>query len=133
MTKLVLILSFIGLAITLTFGLLDPTNPIMWLASTSSSFTVLRGALMAIILSLLMTEPPRNAYMRVLVGITSAMLIGWSLKGAYYNQLPIVDAFLLLAVGIATGITVLERDFVAEDKISSVALPKTAENKLASA
>lgn len=112
MTKLVLVLSFVGLAITLAFGLLDPSNPVMWLASTTTSFEVLRAALMVIIFALLVTEPPRNAYLRAFVGIVSIALMSWSLSSVYQNHMPIADAMLMIAIGLSMGITVLERNYL---------------------
>lgn len=123
MTKLVLVLSFIGLLISFAFGLLDPANPIMWLSSTTSAFAVLRGALMLVIVTLLVTEPPRNTYVRAFVGIVSMTLIGWSITAVYHNHLPVADAFLLLSVGVSTGLTVLERDLkysTAPSKVESL-------------
>lgn len=112
MTKLVLVLSFVGLAITLAFGLLDPSNPVMWLASTTMSFEILRAALMVIIFALLVTEPPRNAYLRAFVGIVSITLMSWSLSSVYQNHMPITDAMLMIAIGLSMGITVLERNYL---------------------
>ena len=111
MTKLVLVLSFVGLAITLAFGLLDPTNPIMWLSSTTGSFAILRASLMAIILALLVTEPPRNMYLRLFVGFVSVGIVGWSITATYQNTMQIGDGILLLSTGFAMAITVLERTY----------------------
>ncbi|MDL2363529.1 MAG: hypothetical protein QFB86_04085 [Patescibacteria group bacterium] len=116
MNKLVLVLSFIGLSISLAFGLIDPNNPIMWLSSTTTSFALLRAALLVVIFSLLITEPPRNAYLRVFVGLLSGVLVTWSVTSAYHNAMPICDAFLLFAVGLSSGITVLERDMLRKEK-----------------
>lgn len=116
MTKLALILSFFGLTLSFGLGLLDPNNPMMWLSSTSTEFAILRGALMAMIVTLLFTEPPRNRYLRAFVGMMSATLIGWSLGAVYQNAMPVADAFLLLSVGIASGVSVLERDLLDESK-----------------
>lgn len=109
MTKFVLWLSFMGLTLLLVFGLVAPTSPVMWLATTTPAFAVLRGVLMFTILLLLVTEPPRNAYLRAFVGIISTTLIVWSLSAGYQNHLPIVDALILLSTGISSAITVLER------------------------
>ncbi len=115
MTKLILILSSLGLTITLLLGMYDPGNPIMWLASTSETFTILRAGLL-LIFTLLVTEPPRNVYLRAFIGIVSVVLVSSSLGAFYVNSMQAVDAFLLMAVGIASGITVLERDLLAEDE-----------------
>lgn len=138
MTKLILILSFIGLAILLLVGLYDPSNSIMWIASTTDNFTKLRAALLLIIFTLLVTEPPRNKYLRAFIGIVSVVLVGSSIGAFYENHMQALDAFLLLSVGISSGITVLERDILAEEEeiekvYAEPATKKHGKRKLATA
>lgn len=127
MTKLILILSSLGLTITLILGMYDPGNPMMWLASTTETFTLLRAGLLLMLFTLLVTEPPRNVYLRAFIGIVSVVLVSSSLGAFYVNHMQAVDAFLLMAAGIASGITVLERDLLAEDEAAEALAPATAQ------
>lgn len=127
MTKLILILSSLGLTITLLLGMYDPGNPMMWLASTTETFTLLRAGLLLMLFTLLVTEPPRNVYLRAFIGIVSVVLVSSSLGAFYVNHMQAVDAFLLMATGIASGITVLERDLLAEDEAAEELAPATAQ------
>lgn len=134
MTKLVLILSFIGLALLLTVGMIDPNNAIMWLASTSENFQIIRSGLLLVIFSLLVTEPPRNVVLRMIVGTISVGLLGWGAAGVWNNALPVMDGLLFLSVGLAAGITVLERNTYPEEfHVALKESKKSSKRKLATA
>lgn len=117
MTKFILVLSSLGLTILLLLGVYDPSNSIMWLASTSDNFTKIRAALLLVIFVLLVTEPPRNKYLRAFIGLLSVVLVGASIGAFYQNHMQALDAFLLLSVGISSGITVLERNALDEKQV----------------
>lgn len=112
MSKLVLILSLLSLLILLSFGIADPNNPVVWLASTSTNFGILRIALIAVLLALLLTNPPRNIYFRGFVTILSTTLVAWSLGATYANEMKFLDTLSLLQVSISAGLIALERDIV---------------------
>lgn len=115
MSKLVLILSLLGLTILLTFGLTDPNSPVMWMASTSVNFAVLRGCLGAVLLGLLLTHPPRNVYFRTFVGMLCLTLVSWAVSATYENQMKFLDTLSLLEVSVSAGLIALERDI--EEKL----------------
>lgn len=110
MSKLVLILSTLGLTLLMIVGMTDPNNPIMWMASTSESFTYLRGFLVAVLLGLLFTQPPRNVIFRGFVGLVSLIVASWALSLTYNNNIQLLDTMSLLLVCVSAGLTVLERD-----------------------
>jgi hypothetical protein len=117
MSKLYLFLAFICLGTLLTFGLVAPDSPVMWLASTSPAFNILRGGMMVILLGLLVTNPPRNMYFRIITGVASLLLVSWGLSTFYANQLQPMDFMSLMTAGIAAGIAAIEPDFeTAESK-----------------
>jgi hypothetical protein len=109
MSKLVLALTLLGISILLVFGLVDPNNPVMWLASTSANFTLLRLALIATLIALLVTNPPRNLYLRAFVGAFSLTLALWSISATYQNQMKFLDSMAILQVSIVSALAVLER------------------------
>jgi hypothetical protein len=108
MSKLVLLLSLLGTAILFSFGLTDPNSPVVWLASTSMNFAALRLIMMLVLAALLVTHPPRNTYLRILVGTFSVALAGWSLAATYDNQMKLLDSLSLLQFSISAGLIVLE-------------------------
>lgn len=110
MSKLILFLSMIGLCTLFTLGLLAPDNSVMWLASTSLNFAILRAVLIITLLTLLVTNPPRNVYMRIFIGIISTFLVVWVLNATFNNQMKLVDTLSLLPVSIVAGLDILEQD-----------------------
>lgn len=110
MSKLVLLLSLLGIAILFTLGLTDPNNPVVWLASTSVDFAVLRMAMMIALAALLVTHPPRNIYLRMIVGVFAFSIAGWSLWATYSNAILLLDSLSILQFSISTGLIVLESE-----------------------
>lgn len=111
MSKLYLFLGFVCLGILLVFGLAAPESSVMWLASSSINFAFIRGGLMIILLALLLTNPPRNKYFRIVTGTVSLLLVSWGLGAFYNNQLQLADFFSLMPAGIAIAIAALEPDY----------------------
>src|ERR1022692_2483210 len=112
MGKLILFLSFIGISILFLLGLVAPNNPIMWGASTSINFAALRALLLFVLFVLLVTRPPRNIFVRTIIGILSISLTIWVLDATYNSQMKLIDTLSLLPVAIAAGIDVLERTVI---------------------
>jgi len=138
MSKLVLFLSLLGVAILLTFGIADPSSPVVWLASTSHNFVYLRVGMIITLLALLVTNPPRNVYLRTVVGAAALIMVSWSLSATYNNQMKFLDTLSILEVSISAGLVVLERNYeeVVEKVQKSAAKKKSAKKpraKLATA
>ena len=115
MGKGILVMSFFSLLILLGFGIFDPSSPVVWLASTSFNFTVLRVILMAVLAALFITNPPRNAYFRAIVGVLCVGLAGWALFATYSNHMKFLDTLAILQVCVTAGMTALERDYQQSD------------------
>lgn len=109
MGKLLLVMTFIGFSILLIFGFVNPDSPVMWLASTSIEFTILRLVLIAILFAMFVTNPPRNVIFRAVVGATCMVLAGWALFATYENSMKILDTMMILESTIICGLMVLER------------------------
>lgn len=110
MSKVILMMSFIALSILLSFGLLSPTSPVMWLASTSMNFTLVRIGLLVMLMALLTTNPPRHSVLRVSVGILSIGLASWSLVSVFNNHMLLLDALVILQTSVTAALVVLERN-----------------------
>lgn len=125
MSKVVLMMSFLALNILLVFGLFSPNSTIMWLASTSINFAILRMTLMIVLVALLVTKPPRNVLLRVFIGFLSVGLASWSLASTYNNQMKFMDTLVILQTCISAGLIILERDYKGiQEHFNLPALPK---------
>lgn len=111
MSKIVLFFSIVSLSILLFFGLVDPNNPVMWMASTTETYTYIRVALIAILIGLVLTNPPRNIHFRAFVGIVSISVTSWALNATYNNEMAFLDTLALLQFSISAGLVVLERGY----------------------
>ena len=126
MSKVVLLLSLLGISILFSLGLTDPDNPIIWLASTTLNFAYLRLAMMVALASLLMTHPPRNVYLRMTIGVFVTMLAGWSLYSTYSNQLMLLDSLAILQFCVSAGLAILEKE-------ENAPVPQTIEQRIEAA
>jgi hypothetical protein len=108
MEKLLLGLSFLALGILLVFGLHAPDNPIMWLASVSGVFELLRIILMTSLLYLLVFGSPHNVRLRTLIGLGAAGLGAYALGATYLSDIKFEDSLALLMVSVSLSIAVLE-------------------------
>ena len=118
MGKVMLVLSFIGIGFLFLVGLFDPNSPVMWMASTTENYTLLRLGLMAVLLLLIVTNPPRNVYLRSIVGLLSLVAVSWALSETYQNHLKLLDSFSILEVGVLAGLTVSEQELEPAAKTS---------------
>lgn len=121
MEKVILAMSFILLLILLVFGLFAPSSPIMWLASTSDNFALLRLGLMATLAVLLVTNPPRHLILRVVVGLASVGMAAWALYMTYANHMAFLDTMVILEVCIAAGLIILETNYKPSDDVIELA------------
>lgn len=89
-------------------GLFFQDNVIMWLAATSELYAVIRGALIAVLLSLLFTHPPRSMAFRTFFGVVSVASSGLTLSFTYMNMMNFLDSLLFLAAGVLFALAALE-------------------------
>lgn len=99
-------------------GLYKPEAPLMWLASTSVEYAYLRATLLIVLVTLLVSSPPRSAFFRLLlasfaltIGIGTAVL-------SYSHAIPLLDAVVFIEVAIVFMIEALEADIPTEKKVS---------------
>ena len=109
MSKVLLFLSFVCLAILLVGTALWPNAPAFWLASGNGPFQLIRGILMATLFAQLVTNPPRHMLFRLLAGSLASVVGLWALGATYSNQMQILDGMGFLGAAIAIGLTALER------------------------
>lgn len=108
MKRVVIVGTFLITASLLVGGLYYPDSPLMWLASTSTGFAVLRSAALIWLAVLLVTHPPRPFYLRALLGAGAVGLLAtviWLTKT--YVMQPI-DTVVFVEIAIISGIEALE-------------------------
>jgi amino acid transporter len=93
-----------------------PTNSILWLAGTTTGYTIFRFAMAGMLLAVLFTAPPRRMYMRVLMGSLGLILVGCGVWLSLGDSMHLLDIVLFLELGIAFGIEALE---FTEDELQS--------------
>jgi len=107
-TKL-LIGSTLLLVIALLLGAVYyPDTLIMSLTDTSLSYTIIRIIVALLLLSLLITKPPRSYALRAVIGGWSMILAYVSFTSLFSYQLRLFDALVFLEIAIIFAIEALE-------------------------
>jgi hypothetical protein len=119
MSKLILLLSLLAVALMFALGMTDPNSPAMWMASTSINFAFLRLVMMAVLASLLVTHPPRNVYMRMVIGVFAGLLTTWALWTTYENSMKLLDTMAILLFSVSAGLSILESKFLLATHVES--------------
>lgn len=117
MSKFLASLTLIGIGVMFALGVAAPNNPAMWLASTTGAFALLRLALIGVLVALIVTNPPRNVYLRIFVGIVSTTIAAWAIVATYQNAMKFLDTFALLAFSITSGLIALELEDFDEEPL----------------
>lgn len=105
MRKFNLFLAFICLGILVTLSLYAPNSTPMWIASPDAAYIAVRTVMMAVLFALLVTNPPRNRYFRMVVGVLAVGIACWVFST---DTMKILDTISLLGTSAAMGVTVLE-------------------------
>jgi hypothetical protein len=101
---------------------LFPSDPVMWLATSSHTYDALRFAIMPVLITLLATNPPRHMALRRFVGAFSIVLLSSVALLTYNNMMNMLDTMALAAAGIAMGIVALEITYTVDDVVDLEAL-----------
>jgi hypothetical protein len=109
MNRFVLLLSFLAVSLLFTVSLVDPTSPMVWLASTSHGYAALRLVLLVSFALLLATAPPRTPFLRRMLGTVVLVVAAFTISATYQNQMKLLDTLSLLEFTAAAGVAVLER------------------------
>lgn len=106
-------------------GLYQKDAPLMWLASTAEHYAYMRAALVAVLLVLFVSSPPRSIYFRLFLGAFSTALFSstvWLLATYTVNLL---DAVVFTEVAIIFMIESLEAGSVKVHSLDSKASTAT--------
>lgn len=120
MGKLLTFATIVTTALLLVGGIYAPEHPMMWLASTSQDFAIIRSVIMVALLGLLFTQPPRNVIFRGLLGGLAVVLV--TLTGLQVNNysILILDVFTFLQAAIIFTIAAIEPDPLADEETATL-------------
>jgi hypothetical protein len=99
-----------------------PTSFVMVLASTSLVANIARVFMVALMLALIVTNPPRSEVFRTILGTASFGFGYWALMHTLSGTIQLADSVLYLVAAIAFAIEALEINVVEE-------LPKKIKDK----
>lgn len=78
------------------------------LADTSPTYQLLRAAIVVLLISILVTNPPRSLKLRSMIGAWSFLLGLQAIESLFSYQLRLLDGILFLEVAIILAIEALE-------------------------
>jgi hypothetical protein len=122
MGKLLIFLSLLSLIFLEVGSYLFPTDPVMWLATSSHAYESIRLLIMPLLVVLLVTNPPRHLMLRRFVGAVSVVLLLAVAALTYNNIMNMLDTLAFAAAGIAMGIVALEINYTVDDVVDLEAL-----------
>ncbi len=85
-----------------------PNTLVMSLADTTSVYQFLRGAIVVLLVSILVTTPPRSLTLRGIIGGWSFLLAVQAIEALFSYQLRLLDGLVFLEVAIILAIEALE-------------------------
>lgn len=101
LTLLFVLALFIG-------GIYFPNTTEMSLADTSLAYTLLRGGIIMLLVSILVTEPPRSLELRGMIGSWSILLAVQSISALLSYGMHVLDSIVFIEVAIILAIEALE-------------------------
>jgi hypothetical protein len=108
MGKILTALTFLVLLFLALGTYFFPTNPLFWLVSGSEETQVIRLLMGFLLITQLLTNPPRRLSLRLMTGLIALGVGIWAVIATYSYQMDILDTLAFLGSSIALGITALE-------------------------
>lgn len=124
--RLLIIMTMLLVGMMLFDGLYRPDAPLMWLASTTMNYAYMRIALIVVLLSLLVTSPPRSSHFRLFLAAFSTALGLSTIMLSYGYAIGLLDAIIFLEVAIIFMIEALEPGM---DDLKKISFKYTLANK----
>jgi len=108
MGKLLLFLAMSSLMALFIVSLIAPDSSIMWIASASLTYQIMRLGLSVILFVQLLTQPPREVWFRAITGLLAVSVAVWAIYSTYIYQMPAADTLAFIGASLAVGVTALE-------------------------
>jgi hypothetical protein len=106
--KMIVALTIVFVTLLFIGGIYYPNTLEMSLADTTMPYTILRGVIILLLISILVTNPPRSLVLRGIIGAWSLILAGESLQIFYNYEVRLLDAIVFMQVATILGIEALE-------------------------
>lgn len=116
MSKLLIFVTITTTVLLLVGGIYYPDNPMIWLASTSQDFAIIRSIIIVALIGLLFTNPPRKVVFRSALGVLSLALVMITTIQVNNYSIYVLDAFTFLQAAIIFALAAIEPDPLAEDE-----------------
>ncbi|MDB5168342.1 MAG: hypothetical protein JWO55_600 [Candidatus Saccharibacteria bacterium] len=116
--RLLIVITTLLVCAMLFSGLYQPDTPLMWLASTSIYYAYMRAALIVVLVTLLVTSPPRSGYFRLFLAAFASALAISAIHLSYWYAISLLDAVIFIEVAIIFMIESLEASADDVKKIS---------------
>lgn len=116
--RLMIIITMLLVGAMLFSGLYQPEAPLMWLAATTTNYAYMRAALIIVLLTLLVTNPPRSSHFRIFLMAFSAALGISTILLSHWYAIGLLDAIVFLEVAIILMIESLEASAEDVKKVS---------------
>lgn len=107
-TKLLIAATLLLVVALLVGGIYYPESLLMSLTDTSDSYVAIRLTMAVLLLSLLLTKPPRSRLLRSVIGAWSIVLAVTSVQALLNYQLRLFDALVFLEVAVVFAVEALE-------------------------
>ncbi len=117
--RLLIIVTTLLVCAMLFDGLYYKDAPLMWLASSSLEFTFIRVTLVAVLLSLFLSSPPRSVHFRMFLAGFAAILLVSTIGLSISYAINLLDTVIFTEVAIIFLIESLEADQVTVKQFGS--------------
>ena len=107
-SKTLIGLTLVFVTTLLVSGLMYPESLLMAFAGVGVTFTVLRAVMIALLVGLLLTNPPRSHTFRTMLGVWAVALAVTAGQLLMNYQIHMLDAILFIEVAIIFGAEALE-------------------------
>jgi len=95
-------------AVLLFGGIYFPNSPLMWLASTSLWFEIIRAGLIVMLGILLFSKPPRALYLRCAFGAIALVLGIVTVMFLVTYKINLIDAVVFIEIAVIFCLEALE-------------------------
>lgn len=110
MNRVIVWSAFFASLLLLLGSLFVPDSAIMWLASTSRDMNIVRFCLMALMLLVLLSQPPRSLAARNLLGVSAILFASIALVHLMNGSVKVMDPLVFLMASVVLALEALEAD-----------------------
>lgn len=107
--KTLVILTMLFVLMLLAGSVYFPNTTLMSLADTSLTYTTIRGGIIVMLISILVTKPPRALALRGMLGSWALLLALRAIDALLSYEMHVLDSVVFMEVAIILAIEALEK------------------------